>query len=136
MPMRSREADVTVTWVTPKSATTAIKNLAGSLGFRWVRVAHTTMGEGIFLRGPGAYVKDLRATLAPIGSVLGFTVQCLAAHEGYCTNPFCEGVYHFEHQLGSSCSCHVGNAPCSSCVNQILVCNSCGEEPEESFWRS
>lgn len=29
------------------------------------------------------------------------------------------------------CTCHLGNPPCSACVNAPLICDKCGYEQEE-----
>lgn len=40
----------------------------------------------------------------------------------------CTGLY--EYRDVENCSCHI-NPPCGACVENPLVCNQCGEYPDE-----
>ena len=52
------------------------------------------------------------------------------AEEGdKCNNPGCAGVYGYDKV--ENCDCPNGFPPCSSCVNNPLVCLLCGYEPNE-----
>ncbi len=46
------------------------------------------------------------------------------APRGYRPKP-CNGAMHFEKVEG--CTCFI-SAPCSACVNNPLICDTCGEE--------
>lgn len=40
----------------------------------------------------------------------------------------CGGKLHYDDVVG--CSCHI-NPPCNACVDNPLICDSCGATPEE-----
>lgn len=48
------------------------------------------------------------------------------APRGYKPNP-CKGTMHFDEVEG--CTCHI-SPPCRACVDNPLVCDTCGEELE------
>lgn len=135
MPMLSKLAKLAVWYRTGDPVGKSVLRLGAVVGFKPAKSRASAGISRMELEGPDAYLQDFHNLLAPMASVLTLGIE-VGQHEGHCTDPFCSGVYKLERPGDSSCSCHTGMAPCSSCENMTLVCNECGEEPEESFWQS
>ena len=137
MPMRSKVEKVVVgpmgAGAVPEET---LNTLAREAGAR-LRCASTNgnWGGAYTYDVPASYLDDFRVLFAPLAAALEFPVACMQ-HEGHCDDPFCDGHFQFTRPDGHSCSCHTGIAPCWACENQTLQCDSCGKEPEESFWQS